>query len=229
MTSGTPEEKQMRAASGSASMLNSAAGVTFPFPTDPPMRTIRPMREEMSGASRSAMARLVMGPVVTTVTGSSEPRRCSIRNSTACFCSGSFVHSGKTGPSSPVSPWISPAMTGSRTNGPGQPAYTGMPVLPIHCRTLQALSVVFGSVWLPATVVTASRTMRGLFAASMIAVASSCPGSQSRTMCVSFCMDRSHLLAGWGNYIIKRDGSGKDGCAAARLSCILKREQQPEG
>ena len=37
------------AASGSAQMLNSAAGVTLPSPIEPPMSTIRSMRSSIPG------------------------------------------------------------------------------------------------------------------------------------------------------------------------------------
>src|SRR2546423_6398183 len=46
--------------------------------------------------------------------------------------------------------------------------------------TFKALRVVLSSDWLPATVVIASRSMSGWWAASRMAMASSWPGSQSR-------------------------------------------------
>jgi hypothetical protein len=52
--------------------------------------------------------------------------------------------------------------------------------MPAAVMMRRAFSVVLSSVWLPATVVTASRSIAGFAAASMIANASSCPGSQSR-------------------------------------------------
>jgi hypothetical protein len=45
--------------------------------------------------------------------------------------------------------------------------------------TLSAFRTVFSSVWLPATTVTALRSIIGWTAAIRMATASSCPGSQS--------------------------------------------------
>jgi hypothetical protein len=44
-----PLVKTRCAASGSAQMLNSAAGVTFPSAIAPPMRTMRAMRSSIPG------------------------------------------------------------------------------------------------------------------------------------------------------------------------------------
>ena len=56
-----PAREHARAASGSAQMLNSAAGVRFPSPIEPPISTIRSGRA--SGASASSSATFVSGPV----------------------------------------------------------------------------------------------------------------------------------------------------------------------
>ena len=64
-----------------------------------------------------------------------------------------------------------------------QPAYTGTST-PSHWHTFLALICVFSSVWLPATTVIPNRSILSLFAASVIATASSCPGSQSRIIFV---------------------------------------------
>ena len=60
-----PLAKTRCAASGSAQMLNSAAGVRLPSPIAPPIRTIRSGRASGCSASRSAM--FVSGPVGTSV------------------------------------------------------------------------------------------------------------------------------------------------------------------
>ncbi len=65
------------------------------------------------------------------------------------------------------------------TSGPAEPAAIGT-VMPPAAHTAMALRVTFPSVWLPATVVIASRSMSGFPAARRMAIASSCPGSQSR-------------------------------------------------
>src|SRR4029453_19683275 len=53
---------------------------------------------------------------------------------------------------------------------------------PTKSSTRIAFAVVFSSVWFPATVVTPSSSTSGLATASSRAIASSCPGSQSRTI-----------------------------------------------
>jgi hypothetical protein len=72
-------------------------------------------------------------------------------------------------------------MIGSRRSGLSRPAAIGTSVMPATLQTRRALSVVLSSVWLPATVVIARRSMAGDAAASRIAMASSWPGSQSST------------------------------------------------
>ena len=59
-------------------------------------------------------------------------------------------------------------------------AATGMSVRPARSSTRSAFAVVFSSVWFPWTVVTPSTSSSGLASASSSAIASSCPGSQSR-------------------------------------------------
>ena len=164
-------------------ILNSAAGVTLPLVYAPPIRTICLIFGIIAGSIRIAIARLVIGPVVTIVISPSDSIRVLTMKSTACSFSNSFVSGGKTGPSSPVSPWISPAIIFSRTIGCPQPAYTGTST-PSHWHTFLALICVFSSVWLPATTVIPNRSILSLFAASVIATASSCPGSQSRIIFV---------------------------------------------
>ena len=76
-----PDAKTRAAASGSAQMLNSAAGVMFPSAIAPPMSTIRAGRMPRSSAS----ATFVSGPTGTsTVSGPT----CSTRKSTAVLLDG---------------------------------------------------------------------------------------------------------------------------------------------
>ena len=62
----SPLAKTRCAASGSAQMLNSAAGVTLPSPIAPPIRTIR-SRPRRRGGARAGSATFVSGPVGTSV------------------------------------------------------------------------------------------------------------------------------------------------------------------
>ena len=168
-----PDAKTRAAASGSAQMLNSAAGVMFPSPIAPPMSTIRAGRIPRSSAS----ATFVSGPTGTsTVSGPT----CSTRKSTAGCSIGSEARGGSSGPSRPLSPCTWAATWGSRTSGRSAPIATGTSSRPTSASTRNALSVVFSSVWLPCTVVTPTSSISGLASASRSAIASSCPGSQSR-------------------------------------------------
>ena len=59
------------AASGSHQMLNSADGVTLPWPIAPPISTIRSIRPVSSGCSASSSAMFVSGPIGISVCGRS--------------------------------------------------------------------------------------------------------------------------------------------------------------
>src|ERR671923_496421 len=120
-------------------------------------------------------ATFVSGPIGTSVT----PSARRPRKSTACSSSGAFCGGGRSGPSSPVSPWTCLATNGSRSNGRFAPAATGTSSRPTNSSTRIAFAVVFSSVWLPATVVMPTSSTSGLASASRIAIASSWPGSQS--------------------------------------------------
>ena len=69
------------AASGSAQMLNSAAGVTLPSAIVPPISTIRSSRSATSGWRARSRPIFVSGPVGTSTTPGSMR---SARKSTAC-------------------------------------------------------------------------------------------------------------------------------------------------
>ena len=163
--------KTRSAASGSAQMLNSAAGVMFPSAIEPPISTIRSMFSPPMRSRRSAM--FVSGPVGMRVTGSGLAASFSIIRSTACSVTGSCCGGGRNGPSSPLSPWTWSATFGSRVRGRSAPAATGMSARPARSSTRSAFAVVFASVWFPWTVVTASSSTSGLARASSSAIASS--------------------------------------------------------
>lgn len=145
------------------------------------MRTTSFTRSTMRGSLRAARAMLVRPAVGTRVT---VPGSCamtvSMMRSTAWRGSRSMSDGGSSGPSMPLSPWMSGAVSMLRTRGRPQPAAKGTPVMPAMVPTARALRVTFSRVWFPTTVVTASRSMFGLPWASSSATASSCPGSQSR-------------------------------------------------
>jgi hypothetical protein len=171
----------MCAASGSMMMLNSATGLQLPSWKPPPISTTSRTRSTILGSFRTAMAMLVNAPVGTRVI---ESGGCAITvsmiRSTACRGSSSLVGSRSRGPSMPLSPWMDGATSTGRTSGREQPAAIGTPVMPMTVATERAFRVTFSSVWLPATVVTATTSMSGLPWARSSATASSCPGSQSR-------------------------------------------------
>ena len=126
------------------------------------------------------MAILVSGPVGTSVISPSDAISVSMIYSTACLSSAFFLRGANTGPSSPVSPCMSSAITClSRIIGCPHPAYTGISS-PRYWHTFNALAVVFSNVWFPATTVMPNKSICGLLAASIMATASSWPGSQSK-------------------------------------------------
>jgi hypothetical protein len=57
------------AASGSQCALNSATPLVLPAPSDPPIQTIRSIRDASSGCTASRSAMFVSGPIGTSVTG----------------------------------------------------------------------------------------------------------------------------------------------------------------
>ena len=72
MVTGAPESNTLWAACGSTKMLNSAAGVALPpWKKPPPISTTSRMRGTMRGSIVMAMARLVIGPSVQTVSSPS--------------------------------------------------------------------------------------------------------------------------------------------------------------
>ena len=188
MTSGTPEPKTIAAASGSAQMLNSATADRLPN-VPPPMIEMPATWSARSGAARSARARLVSGPTPTShVPGCC--RQVSTMNVTASVPSSGRVGAGRSAPSSPLAPCTNGAARGSSTSGRVAPACTGVSI-PSRWRTTSALWVVRSSGALPATVVMPSRS--AWRAATTMAMASSCPGSQSRII-GTFVIAHAHPL-----------------------------------
>ena len=137
-------------------MLNSAAGVTLPSAIAPPIRTIDSGRASGCCASRSAT--FVSGPVGDEDGARRRVRRAGRRRARR---PGSRVGGGRSGPSSPVSPCTSAATRSVRTSGRSAPCATGISVRPASSSTRSALAVVFATVWLPATVVTAAQLELG--------------------------------------------------------------------
>ncbi len=152
-------------------MLNSAAGVMFPSPIAPPIRT---MRSTLAPPVRSSSsATFVSGPVGTSVTGAGLAAIVRTMKSTAPSPPGPLLAGGSAGPSRPLSPWTWEATVSSRTSGRSAPAATAMSLRPAKSSTRIAFAVVFASVWLPCTVVTPSSSTSGLASASSSAIASS--------------------------------------------------------
>ena len=180
MVRGRPQSNTIAAASGSAHMLNSAAGILLPTPIAPPINEIALILGKIPGSRRIAVAIFVSGPVGTIVMSPSEFMSRSMSRSTPCCATGSISGSGTSGPSIPDSPWILAAWLAGRTSGRSMPLATGTSRIFASEHTFKALRVVLSSDWLPATVVIASRSMSGWWAASRMAMASSWPGSQSR-------------------------------------------------
>ena len=84
---------------------------------------------------------------------------------------------------------MSGAVTSSPCSGPAAPAAIGTPSRPASAATRRAFSVARSSEQFPATVVTASRSIASLPAASSIATASSWPGSQSSRIGVAIAAE----------------------------------------
>ena len=174
-----PAPNTIAAASGSAAILNSAAGVTFPRPAEPPMITKFLTWETSSGYRRSASATLVSGPIAIKVICPGSAAVALARKSTACPSAGPDDASGMLAAPSPESPCTARACIAGRCSGPGQPATTGTSRMPTKSRTRSAFAVVLSSPTFPATVVIPRRSSSGWPAANASARASSIPGSQS--------------------------------------------------
>ena len=138
MMTGMPLRNTMSAASGSARMLNSAAGVQLPWEMPPPMMLMRAIFSFNSGWASSRAAALVSGPVTTRVTGSLLSRRTRAISSTAGSPLRAMAGSGSTGPSRPDWPWTEGAFMGFSSRGAGRPLATGA-VMPKRVQIRRAL------------------------------------------------------------------------------------------
>ena len=104
-------------------------------------------------------------------------RHVSTMKPTASVPSSGGVGCGRSAPSSPLSPCTCVPWRGSSSSGRSAPECTGTS-MPSRSRMTRALCVVRSSGALPATVVMPSSS--AWRAATTMAMASSCPGSQSR-------------------------------------------------
>ena len=95
MVTSRPLGNTVAAASGSAQMLNSAAGVTFPSAIAPPMRTIRSSLDAASSWRSRNAATFVRGPVGMSVTGCAT--QTALRDEVAASA-GSGARRGSGGP-----------------------------------------------------------------------------------------------------------------------------------
>ena len=175
-----PALNVMAAASGSAQMLNSAAGVTFPRPAEPPMMTKSRTQPASRGSRRTASAMLVSGPVATRVISPGAALICSMMKSTAWPRAGSVRVGGRLAAPSPDSPCTSRASATGRSSGCALPGTTGTSGQPARSSTLSALPVTLPRSTFPLTVVTPARSRPGWPQPNTMASASSIPGSQSR-------------------------------------------------
>ena len=117
-----PLPKTIAAASGSCQMLNSAAAVVFPSPSEPPMRQIRSIPSRMRGRARRRSATFVSGPVATSVTGRPAPATSASVSASAPSGRGAAAGSGRSAPSRPLSPWNSTGVQVSRRSARSAPA-----------------------------------------------------------------------------------------------------------
>src|SRR3954447_6297419 len=132
---------------------------------------------------------------------------------------------------------MSGAVTSSPRSGPAAPAAIGTPSRPASAATRRAFSVASSSGQLPATVVTASRSIASLPAASSSATASSWPGSQSRMIgvAISGIDGVDHLVDAGGVLVLDERGDRLDalallllGLAAPLVVVVARRVEQPE-
>ncbi len=96
-------------------MLNSAAGVQFPSRIAPPMRQMWAILAASAGAASSSCAMFVRGPVGIRVTGPGAASSVARRKASAPSGRTSERGSGRSAPSSPLSPCTSSAISSGRT------------------------------------------------------------------------------------------------------------------
>ena len=184
------------AASGSAQMLNSAAGVRLPSPIEPPISTIRSGRA--SGCSASRSATFVSGPVGISVIAPSRARICSARNVDRVRRDRRPGRRRQVGAVQSRLAVDVRRHVRSRTSGCAAPAATGTsPGRRTRARAGRSRSSCRASE-LPATVVTPTSSTSGEASASSSAIASSWPGSQSRRIGVGALRLSYRLQLGGG-------------------------------
>src|SRR3954447_18308174 len=132
---------------------------------------------------------------------------------------------------------MSGAVTSSPCSGPAAPAAIGTPSRPASAATRRAFSVASSSGQLPATVVTASKSIASLPAASSSATASSWPGSQSRMIgvAISGIDGVDHLVDDGGVLVLDERGDRLDalallllGLAAPLVVVVALRVEHPK-
>src|SRR2546430_1512569 len=130
-------------------MLYSAVGVVLPGNcTAPPMTTTSLVHVLMRGSRRKANARLVSGPVHTTLISPGSASNRSTRypgaSSSALRC-----ETGNRAPPSPSTPCQYTASTNGASSGQSAPATTGTSVAPSQSSTRSVFAVASSSPTLP--------------------------------------------------------------------------------
>ena len=142
--------------------------------------------DAIAGSLTNAIPIFVRGPTGQIVIDrSSASSSVSTSQSTACCGCNSILGSCQSGPSNPVSPCTSSAVTNFRTIGLSQPEKTFMSFLPASSHIRRAFTSVRCSGALPATHVIPITSSSGDARARSIAIASSWPGSVS--IIIFFC------------------------------------------
>src|SRR5882757_1073663 len=179
MVSGQPAWNTICAASGSLAMFASAAAFTFPPVIEPPMITTSFTSGTIEGSFSIASAILVSGPIGTSVI--SWGLACTISMIRSGAQRGSFLHllGGSSTFASPFCPCQNSAVINFWNSGCCAPAATRMSQRFASDTIRSAFSNPCAAVTFPGTTVNARTSNSGEFSASMIAIASSVPGSVS--------------------------------------------------
>ena len=182
MVTSSPLENTRSAASGSAQMLNSAAGVTFPSPIAPPIRTIRPTPPPRPGSGRGT-GRLRRAARRDEGHGLAEARTARRGSRSRAARPAPVLGCGQRGA---VQPALAVDVRGDEPLADERPVGAGRHRDRPHGRRTRAPSARSRSSSRASgcreTVVTPSSSTSGLASASRSAIASSCPGSQSIRM-----------------------------------------------
>ena len=207
----SPEWNTRCAASGSAQMLNSAAGVMFPSAIAPPISTMRSRSDAAVErlARRWSAARPARAP-----SRASRGRRGSRRRSARPARRRGPAARGRRGRSRRGR---GRRRASSRTSGRSAPAATGTSVRPTSCEHAAArCPSSCRASGCRASVVTPTSSISGLASASRSAIASSWPGSQSRmtgVVTAGVCASTSSAV-------------GREGCAPKREAASAPAAQE---